>query len=60
MIQIRNEEWIDFKCFKCGYIFEKEESIGISIRFLKCEGMGWMIRIYFAQFKFWFNLRTGR
>lgn len=39
--------------------FPYQIAFGISIRILKCKGMGWMIRIYFAQFKLWFNLRTG-
>jgi len=37
--------------------FPYQIAFGISIRFLKCKGMGWLIRIYFAQFKLWFNLR---
>ena len=39
--------------------FPYQIAFGMSIRFLRCKGMGWMIRVYFAQFKFWFNLRRS-
>lgn len=40
--------------------FPYQCAFGISVRYLKCEGYGWMFRIYFGFIKFWFNFRTRR
>jgi len=37
--------------------FPYQSAFGLSIRYLKCDQMGWMFRVYFGPFKFWFNLR---
>jgi len=37
--------------------FPYQVAFGISIRYLECEGMGWMFRFYFGPIKLWFNLR---
>ena len=26
---IRNELWVGYKCFKCGYVFEKEKELKV-------------------------------
>lgn len=35
--------------------FPYQYAFGISVRWLKCKGMGWLFRIYFGSFKFWFS-----
>lgn len=37
--------------------FPYQISFGMSIRYLECEGMGWMFRMYFGPIKIWFNLK---
>jgi len=36
--------------------FPYQWAFGVSIRYLECDGMGWMFRFYFGPFKVWFNL----
>lgn len=54
------------KCFeyKFGYgeleYFPYQLALGLSVRYLKCDGMGWMFRVYFGPLKFWFNLRERK
>lgn len=49
---------------KYGYgeleYFPYQLAFGLSIRYLKCKGMGWLFRIYFGPFKFWFNLKSNK
>lgn len=40
--------------------FPYQCAFGISIRWLKCKGMGWMIRIYFGFIKFWFSFNKRK
>lgn len=40
--------------------FPYQIAFGISIKYLECEGMGWMLRFYFGPFKLWFNLREKK
>ena len=37
--------------------FPYQWALGISVRHLECDGMGWMFRFYFGPFKIWFNLK---
>ena len=37
--------------------FSYQWACGISIRYLECEGMGWMFRFYFGPFKIWLNIK---
>jgi len=48
--------------FGCGELvfFPYQCAFGISIRYLECESMGWMFRIYFGFIKLWFNFRKRR
>ena len=36
--------------------FPYQWALGISVRYLECDGMGWMFRFYLGPFKIWFNL----
>lgn len=36
--------------------FSYQWAFGVSVRYLTCEGMGWMFRFYFGPFKIWVNL----
>ena len=40
--------------------FPYQWAFGISVRYLKCEGMGWMFRMYLGPIKIWFNLRNRK
>lgn len=40
--------------------FPYQIALGISVRYLKCERMGWMFRIYLGPIKVWFNLKGRR
>jgi len=48
---------------KFGYgefeLFIYQFALGISIRYLSCDDMGWMFRLYLGPLKLWFNLRRG-
>lgn len=49
---------------KFGYgeleFFPYQYAFGISIRYLECDNMGWMFRIYFGPIKFWFNFNLKK
>ena len=40
--------------------FPYQIAFGISVRYLSCKDMGWMVRIYFGPFKVWFNWKPRR
>jgi len=54
------------KEFETKHIFGELEfflyqiAFGISIRYMTCENMGWMFRLYFGPVKLWFNIGPKR
>ena len=54
------------KEFETKHIFGELEffpyqiAFGISIKYMTCENMGWMFRLYFGPVKLWFNIGPKR